>query len=88
MQPNNTLEKLPVVEKVRIKLEELKLVIRICCKAYAFRNFNSSQNKINQVIGIARQNEGCGTPRAAFAPHQSSDTIQIPCPMLRSTSSD
>jgi hypothetical protein len=88
MQPNNTLEKLAVVEKVRIKLEELKLVIRICNEAYAFPNFNSSQININQVIGIARQNEGCGTRRAAFAPHQSSDTIQIPCPVLRPPLSD
>ena len=58
IRANNTQEKLPVLDELRLKLEELKLHIRICKEVKAFANFNSFQTSINQVINIAKQNEG------------------------------
>jgi hypothetical protein len=58
VRANNTPNKLPALEELRIKLEELKVVIRICKEIKAFSNFNSFETSIQQVIGIAKQNEG------------------------------
>ncbi|MEW6263624.1 MAG: four helix bundle protein [Thermodesulfobacteriota bacterium] len=58
VRANNTPDKLAVLEEIRIKLEELKVAIRICKEVKAFPNFNSFQTSINQVIQIAKQNEG------------------------------
>jgi len=58
VRANNCRDKLPVLEELRIKLEELKVVIRICKEVKAFPNFNSFETSIRQVIGIAKQNEG------------------------------
>ena len=58
IRANNSDRKLPVLEELRIKLEELKVQIRICKEIRAFANFNSFETSINQVINIARQNEG------------------------------
>ncbi|MBI4691550.1 MAG: four helix bundle protein [Nitrospirae bacterium] len=58
VRANNSNDKLPVLEEIRISLEELKAVIRICKETEAFPNFNSFQTSINQVIQIAKQNEG------------------------------
>ena len=58
VRANNSLDKLPVLEEIRIRLEELKAVIRICKEIEAFPNFNSFQTSINQVIQLAKQNEG------------------------------
>ena len=58
IRANNSQEKGPVLQEVRIKLEELKVVIRICKEIKAFSNFNSFETSINLVIDIARQNEG------------------------------
>ena len=43
---------------VRDKLEELKLLVRICKEIKAFRNFNSFEHSVKQVEEISRQNEG------------------------------
>ena len=58
VRANNSVDKLPALEEVRIKLEELKAVIRICKEISAFPNFNSFQTSINQVIQLSKQNEG------------------------------
>lgn len=58
VRANNSKDKLPVLEEIRIHLEELKAVIRICKEIQAFPNFNSFQTSINQVIQLAKQNEG------------------------------
>jgi DNA mismatch repair ATPase MutS len=63
VRDNNTPDKVPVLEKLRLKLEELKVVIRICKEIQAFPNFNSFQTSINQVIEIAKQNEGWKPPK-------------------------
>ena len=58
IRANNSAEKLPVLEELRIRLEELKTVIRICKEVSAFPNFNSFETSINQVINLSKQNEG------------------------------
>lgn len=58
VRANNTLDKLPVLEELRIKLEELKVEIRVCKEIKAFANFNSFEVSINKTIEIAKQNEG------------------------------
>lgn len=58
VRANNTRDRLPVLEDIRIKLEELKVVIRICKEVRAFPNFNSFEVSVNQIVNIARQNEG------------------------------
>lgn len=58
VRANNTLDKLPVLQEARIKLEELKVQIRICKEVRAFPNFNTFETSINQVVTIAKQNEG------------------------------
>lgn len=40
VRANNTRERLPVLEEVRVKLEELKMEIRICKEVRAFPDFN------------------------------------------------
>ena len=44
--------------KIRDKLEELKIVIRICKELKVFKSFNSYEFAVRQVVEIARQNEG------------------------------
>ena len=58
IRANNCDRKVPVLDELRIKLEELKVQIRICKEIRAFANFNSFETSINKVIDIARQNEG------------------------------
>ena len=58
VRANNTHNKRPVLEEVRIKLEELKVTVRVCKEVQAFPNFNSFETTINLVVEIAKQNEG------------------------------
>jgi hypothetical protein len=58
VRANNTADKLPVLEEIRIRLEELKVAIRVTKEVRAFPNFNSFQTSINHVVSIAKQNEG------------------------------
>ncbi|MDI6784525.1 MAG: four helix bundle protein [bacterium] len=58
IRANNSYDKKPVLEEIRIKIEELKQVIHVCKELQVFPNFNSFQTSINQVIEIAKQNEG------------------------------
>jgi hypothetical protein len=58
VRANNSRDKLPILEEIRICLEELKALIRICKEVQAFPNFNSFQTSINQVIQLSKQNEG------------------------------
>ena len=58
VRANNSRDKLPWLEEVRIRLEELKTLIRVCKEVKAFPNFNSYQTSINQVIQLSKQNEG------------------------------
>ena len=58
VRANNTNDKLPVLEEVRIKLEELKAAVRVCKEIQAFPNLNSYKTSANFILDIARQNEG------------------------------
>ncbi len=58
IRANNSKDKTPVLEELRITLEEIKLLIRICKEVKAFHNFNSFETAINQVTNICRQAEG------------------------------
>ena len=44
--------------KIREKLEELKILIRICKELKVFKSFKSYEFAVRQVVEIARQNEG------------------------------
>ena len=58
IKANNSKIKSPVLEELRINIEELKLILRICKELKAFNNFKSFENAINQVADISRQSEG------------------------------
>ena len=50
--------RLSVLRELAIRIEELKVRIRICKEIRAFNNFNSFTTGINHVLSVARQNEG------------------------------
>ena len=58
IRANNAPNKVPHLLVIREKLEELKVVIRLCKELHVFPNFNSFQYSINEVLNISRQNEG------------------------------
>ena len=51
-------ERLPVLRELAIKIEELKVRMRVCKEVQAFHNFNSFHTGVNHVISLAKQNEG------------------------------
>ncbi len=55
---NNAADKVPWLEQLRERLEDLKLTVRLCKDLKAFPNFNSFQYSINEVVNLCRQNEG------------------------------
>jgi hypothetical protein len=83
VRANNTQEKVPVLEELRIKLEELKVVIRICKEVKAFPNFNSFETSIKQVIGIAKQNEGWVRSMSARSGPRPESSTRVPSGPLR-----
>lgn len=58
VRANNSWDKRPVLSEMRIKLEELKVLVRICKEIQAFPNLNSYKTSINYIINISKQNEG------------------------------
>lgn len=58
IRANNASNKVPYLVKIREKLEELKVTLRLCKELQVFPNFNSFQYSINEVVGLSRQNEG------------------------------
>jgi len=58
IRANNLRIKDPALEELRITLEEVKLIIRICKEVKAFQNFKSFETAVNQVTEISRQTEG------------------------------
>ena len=55
---NNAQDKVPLLLQNRERLEDLKIVVRLCKDIKAFNNFNSFQYSINEVVGLSKQNEG------------------------------
>jgi hypothetical protein len=58
IRANNARDKSPYLLQNREKLEELKVIIRLCKELQVFPNFNSFQFSLNEVVNISRQNEG------------------------------
>ena len=55
---NNSEYKNDALQNIREKLEELKVILRICKEVRAFNNYNSFEYAVKRVIDISRQNEG------------------------------
>ena len=51
-------ERLPVLRELAVRIEELKVRMRVCKEVQAFHNFNSFHTGVNHVISLAKQNEG------------------------------
>jgi hypothetical protein len=58
IKTNSTVERLPLLFELRVRLEELKVLIRICKEVKAFKRFNSFVHAFDLVIELSRQNEG------------------------------
>jgi len=58
IRANNAEDKKEALLQNREKLEELKVVLRLCKEMHVFPNMNSYQYSVNQIIDISRQNEG------------------------------
>lgn len=54
VRANNSTDKLPALEEVRIHLEELKAVIRICKETKAFPNFGNPGTHPNLLNNVRR----------------------------------
>ncbi len=75
-QANNSHNKAPLLLQNRERIEDLKIVVRLCKDLKAFNNFNSFQFCINEVVGLGKQNEGwlksmqkSGAPESVSQPH-------------------
>ena len=58
IRANNSEEKLPILRELRERVEELKLLVRICKEVRAFPNFKAFEHSVEMVVDISRQNEG------------------------------
>jgi len=58
IRANNQSDKEQVLEKLRVTIEEIKVIVRICKEVKAFNSFNSFETAINQVTDISKQAEG------------------------------
>ena len=58
IRANSEKDKLLTLLKLRDTIEELKATIRLCKELKAFKNFNSFQHAVEEVISIGRQGEG------------------------------
>lgn len=58
MRANAARDKRPHLLTLRERLDELLIVLRIAKEARAFKNFQSFQYAIEQVVSVCRQNEG------------------------------
>ncbi len=55
---NNRVERLPCLEALREELEQLKVSARLCQESGGFPNTRIYLHLSEQLVGIARQNEG------------------------------
>jgi len=58
VEANNSADRKPVLERLRLELETLMLLVRVGKEVKAFENLNSYQYAAGEVISLARQNEG------------------------------
>jgi len=57
-QANSERDKAPHLKQLRVKLDELLILMRIAKEARAFKRFESYQHAVTLVAGVCRQNEG------------------------------
>ena len=50
--------RLQVLRELALRIEEMKVLVRVCKELKAFHNFNSFVTLINHVVSLAMQNEG------------------------------
>jgi len=55
---NTKKDRKEILLRARNKIEELKLLFRVCMELKIFRSFRSYEHAIRQIAGIARQTEG------------------------------
>ena len=58
VEANNSRDRKPVLERLRLHLEELMLLVRVAKEVKAFPNLNSYQYAAGEVLNLSRQNEG------------------------------
>ena len=58
VRANTQRDKTAVLLEVREEVEQLKVVLRLCQDVKAFQSFNAFAHAIEQVVSIAKQNEG------------------------------
>ena len=58
IQANNAPDKAPWLQELRIRLDELLVLVRLAKEVKAFRSFRSYQYVVEQVGSVCRQNEG------------------------------
>ena len=58
MEANSTQERRPVLLKLRIQLERIKIHLMISREVQAFNNKNSFSQATEKVVDLCRQNEG------------------------------
>ena len=57
-QANSEADKAPHLKRLRTRLDELLILMRIAKEARAFKSFNSYQHAVTEVAKVCRQNEG------------------------------
>jgi len=50
--------RIDVLQELGLRIEELKVQVRVCKELRVFHNFNSFTIAINHVLSLAKQNEG------------------------------
>ena len=58
IRANSSRIKSPVLEELRVTVEEAKLIVRVCKEVEAFQKFSHFETAVNQVTNIGRQTEG------------------------------
>jgi hypothetical protein len=58
VEANSTPDKTAVLQRLRVELETLMLLVRVAKESKAFANLNAYQHAAGEVLNLARQNEG------------------------------
>jgi len=58
IQANSSHDKAPRLQALRIRLDELLVLIRLAKEVKAFKSFKAYQFTVEQVASVCRQNEG------------------------------
>ncbi len=58
IRAQNSEDKLPALDELRLRVEETKVVLRLCQELRAFANFAAVDTAFDHVLTIARQTEG------------------------------